>query len=131
MRPTQFEERTGRWIRKALKRDGIKSFTIRSQGFVTGDGGDYTIESLVRFTVFGGAQMTVLAECKHQGHPVERDELLTLYAKLLDVGAHKGVLFSTAGFQSDAVSFAKAKGIATCTVADRIYNYHTKRAFAN
>ena len=32
------------------------------------------IDVVVRLTLFSGAQVVVLAECKHQGRPIARDE---------------------------------------------------------
>jgi restriction system protein len=128
--PKELEHRVGRWIRSSLARDGIQNVTIEPQGVVTGDGGDYKIDSLVRITFLRGAELVLLAECKHQKRPVERDELLILEAKLTDVGAHKGILFSTAGFQSGALTYAEAKGIGTVTVADGKFTYDT-RAFGD
>jgi hypothetical protein len=45
--PKQFEDKVHHWLRRGLTRDGIRSFTMASQGVVTGDGGDYSIDSLV------------------------------------------------------------------------------------
>jgi hypothetical protein len=39
-------------------------------------------------------------------------------AKIQSVGAHKGIVFATKGFQSGAIQFAKSHGIALVTVAD-------------
>lgn len=43
----------------------------------------------------------------------ERSEVMILREKLLDVGGQKAILFSTAGFQSGALDYARAHGIAT------------------
>lgn len=98
--PKQFEPKVHRWLKTALMKDGIKEFTIEPQGIVEGDGGEYAIDSLVRITFAAGARITILAECKRCKRPVEREKMLALHAKLADVGAHKGMLFSTSGFQS-------------------------------
>jgi Protein of unknown function (DUF4238) len=44
------------------------------------------------------------------------------------VGAHKGVMFSTSGFQRGAVDFAKTHGIALVSVTEGRFMYETKSA---
>jgi restriction system protein len=124
--PEQFEDRTTRWIRRALKRDGLTDFTIEQQGVVTGRGGDYKIDALIRATILAGAEIKLLAECKHQRRPVSRDQIAALSDKLRDVGAHKGLLFSTSGFQAGATKLAGGHGISTIVVAEGKYMYLTK-----
>jgi restriction system protein len=51
---------------------------------------------------------------------------MLLNQKLQEIGAHKGMIFSTSGFQSGAIEFATEHGIATITVQDGKTNYHTK-----
>jgi restriction system protein len=51
---------------------------------------------------------------------------MLLHSKLQEVGAHKGMIFSTSGFQSGAIEFAQAHGIATLLVADEMTKYLTK-----
>ncbi|MGH8951905.1 MAG: restriction endonuclease, partial [Acidimicrobiia bacterium] len=77
-------------------------------------------------SVLGGAEITILAECKHLRRPVERAEVLELKAKLDDVHAHKGVMFSTSGFQSGAIKYADTHGIATVTVVAGEWLFETK-----
>jgi restriction system protein len=126
--PKQFEEQVNSWLRRTLSRDGVQSFTIEPQGTATGDGGEYAIDSLVSITLLRGARLVILAECKHLKRPVERDELLILEGKLRAVGAHKGMLFSTGGFQSGALDYAASQGIATLTVVNGRFMYETKTA---
>jgi restriction system protein len=51
---------------------------------------------------------------------------MVLEAKLRDVGAHKGMLFSTSSFQVGALKYADARGIATVTVVAGKWLYETK-----
>ena len=53
---------------------------------------------------------------------------MVLEAKLRDVSAHKGMLFSTSGFQRGAVEYATAHGIATIAVVNGTWLYETKGA---
>ncbi len=122
--PTEFELQVRDWLSRGGFR--LEDFQATHQGSVTGLGGDYSIDVLARLVLFSGAQIVVLAECKHRERPVERDEVLILEAKLRDVGAHKGMLFSTSGFQRGAIQLAGARGIATVTVLDGRWLYETK-----
>lgn len=80
--------------------------------------GEYEIDVTAEFDAFGGAKLVVLAECKRYSEPVKRDVVLALKAKRDALAAHKAMLFSTSGFQSGAVEYARAQGIALVTVEE-------------
>lgn len=125
--PSQFEETVLGWVQKwAL--DSGQQVETQHLGHVAGGGGSYKIDVLARIEVFGGAAVVILVECKHQRRPVEREDVMVLEAKLRDVGAHKGMLFSTSGFQKGALQYATAHGIATITVVDGTSLYETRGA---
>lgn len=113
------------WLRKCGP-TGDALIEAEHLGTITGVGGDYRIDVLVRLNIFGGAIVAILVECKHQRRPVERDEAMVLEAKLRDVGAHKGMLFSTSGFQKGAIQYATAHGIATIAVVNGKWLYETR-----
>ena len=127
--PTEFEEQVLSWLERSAAEQGLP-IKATPQGIVSGAGGDYSIDVLLESTLFG-ASLLVLVECKHQRRPVERDELIVLEGKLRDVGAHKGMLFSTSGFQSGAIKYAAAHGIATVTVVSGQWLFETKGAGAS
>ena len=122
--PEEFEREVQRWLKLAAPKGARCRF--QHQGVVNGAGGDYAIDVLVSFELFDGAAFLILVECKRQRRPVERDEVLILEGKLRDVGAHKGMLFSTSGFQDGAVKYAAAHGIATISFIDGKRLYITK-----
>jgi restriction system protein len=125
--PNEFEKLVLAWLRRCA--DGVNpQIEAEHLGVVQGAGGGYKIDVLVRLTVFGGAVVVVLVECKHQARPVEREDAMILEAKLRDVGAHKGMLFSTSGFQKGAIQYAAAHGIATVAVVYGEWLYETKAA---
>jgi len=126
--PDAFEKLVLDWLKVSA---GQSSLGIEAEhlGVVEGPGGEYKIDVLVTFTIFGGAQVKVLVECKHKGRRVEREDALILEAKLRDVAAHKGMLFSTSGFQKGALKYTDAKGIATVTVIAGKWLYETRAAF--
>ncbi|NYZ63429.1 restriction endonuclease [Luteimonas deserti] len=79
--------------------------------------GEYVFDVTARFEALG-AGFLVLVECKHHRRKVERQDVQVLHSKLQSVGAQKGMLFSTAGFQSGAIEYADAHGIALIQIKD-------------
>src|SRR5262249_44015072 len=68
------------------------------------------IDLLYKFR-FAGVDYLTLAECKTNGRPLSRDYVQVLADKVRSLGAHKGVLFSTSGFQRAAIRYAEARGV--------------------
>jgi restriction system protein len=95
---------------------------------LTGAGGAYEFDAVAEFRVFQGALIIVVVECKRYSSPVEREKVLSLSAKMRDVGAHKAMMFSTGGFQSGAIEFASTQGIALISFMDGKWAYLTRSA---
>ena len=81
---------------------------------------------VARFKRFQGAEFTVLVECKRYRNAVERDLVLALQAKLLDVKGQKAMMFSTGGFQSGAIEYASEYNVALITLKDGRSSYETR-----
>ena len=94
---------------------------------LTGGDGEYIIDVVATFSALG-AKFAVLVECKHHARAVERQDVQVLHSKLQSLGAQKAMLFATSGFQSGAVKFAAAHGIALVEVATGASNGHTRAA---
>ncbi|MGH7147819.1 MAG: restriction endonuclease [Nitrospiraceae bacterium] len=103
----------------------LHGYESQHREVVEGHDGEYEIDVTVRFGALG-ADFLVLVECKHYKNSVKREIVQSLHSKLLSVGAQKGMVFSTSGFQSGALEFAKAHGIATIQVAEGRTSYFTK-----
>ena len=125
--PAEFEETILAWLQK-WGHNGGQQIVAEHLGAITGGGGEYEIDVLVKIEVFGGATVIILVECKHQHRPVEREDVMVLEAKLRDVGAHKGMFFSTSGFQKGALRYATAHAIAAIAVVDGAWLYETRSA---
>jgi len=122
--PKEFEEQVLSWLK--ILSDDLNSFSVGHLKHLSGSGGDYEFDEVAEFIILNGAIIIVLIECKRYSRPVEREKILSLYAKLQDVGAHKAIIFSTSGFQSGALSYAKDRGIACLTFVDGDFLYETK-----
>lgn len=108
--PTAFEEYVGHVLR-ALK-EGLRDFKIEHRKLRKGANGEYEIDLEVSFRALGPTRFVVLVECKHHRARVKRDVVQVLHDRIRETGAHKGMVFSSAGFQSGAIEYAGTKGIA-------------------
>jgi restriction system protein len=124
--PEQFELQVKEWIEGSA--ESLESFEVTHLKSLEGDSGEYEIDVTAEFVVFGGAKIKVLIECKRYSNSVKRDVIMVMESKLRDSSAHKGMVFSTSGFQSGAIEYASKRGIATVTVQHGHTNYHTRSA---
>lgn len=122
--PEQFERQVHDWIKLSAK--GLKNFVITHLHKLKGDSGEYEIDAMAEFEVFDGAAIKVLVECKRYKSAVKRDVIMILESKIRDTNSHKGIVFSTSGFQKGAIEYAQKRGIATVTVQNGNTNYFTK-----
>ncbi|SCW97524.1 restriction endonuclease [Pseudomonas sp. NFACC05-1] len=121
--PIEFE----RHVRSMLDAMGNSLLDYRShhREVIPGVDGDYEIDVSARFAYLG-MEFLVLVECKHYKNPVKRETLQALYDKMHSVGAQKCAVFTTSGFQSGALKYAKVHKIATVKVVDGRSVYFTK-----
>ena len=98
--PGEYELQVLQWIRASA--GPLIDFDATHLKSLDDHGGEYEFDVVVEFSVFEGAKIIVLAECKRYSKPVERDKVLALHAKVQDTAAHKGIMFSTSGFQRGA-----------------------------
>ena len=122
--PQEYEKQVVNWLQSA--HESLEQFTVNHLEYLSGAGGEYEFDAVAKFTAFKGANFTVLVECKRYNRPIERDHVLTLWAKLQDTSAQKAMMFATFGFQSGALGFAKSKNIATITFIAGDFLYETK-----
>ena len=59
-----------------------------------------------------------LVECKWYNHKVDVSEVEEFRTKMDDIGAHKGLMFTTEGFQDGAIKVARAYGISLARLSD-------------
>ncbi|MBC8997830.1 restriction endonuclease [Pseudomonas sp. N40(2020)] len=125
---TEFEFLVRDWI---LKQGGeLTSLEVKHDVKVEAYDSTYQIDVLAKFQAFAGAEFIVLIECKKYRNAVERELVQVLHDKVRSLGAHKGMLFTTSGFQSGAIKYATAHGIALVSIVDGAATYHTRSAIA-
>lgn len=113
--PTQFELEVKLWI-DSLGANLLDYSSNHLEVIPTSDG-DYEIDVVAKFSALE-MNFKVLIECKHHKNPIKREVVQALHAKLTSTGAQKAAIFSTSGFQSGAIEYANAHGIAVARVAD-------------
>jgi hypothetical protein len=87
---------------------------------VEGLDGIYIMDVTARFQL-AGMNFLILFECKRHKDPVKRSDVQVLLTKLQSTGAQKGVVVAATGFQSGALEFAKAHGIACVRLVDKAW----------
>lgn len=123
LKPVEFELEV-RKILDALGHD-IQDYHSEHRERIQGTDGDYEIDVSVRFQALG-MSFLVLVECKHYKNPVKREVLQILYDRMRSVGAQKGAIFASSGFQSGALEYASTHNIATVSLVDGRSSYFTK-----
>src|SRR5437016_545584 len=91
----QFQEETAEFFR-SLECDA------QVEAKIIGARAEHNIDVWVRFTKFGLETKWVI-ECKDWNSAIPKEKVLALKSVVEDVGADRGILISTAGFQSGAV----------------------------
>lgn len=124
---TEFECLVRDWIAK--QGGELTSLKVTHDAKVEAYDSTYQIDVLAKFQAFAGAEFIVLIECKKYRNSVERELVQVLHDKVRSVGAHKGMLFTTTGFQSGAIKYATAHGIALVSIIDGVATYETRSAY--
>jgi restriction system protein len=104
----------------------LENFQVTRKEVLEGSDGEYEIDVIARFTILEGAAIVVLIECKHHKNSIKRELVQVLHSKLLSVGAHKAMMFTTASYQRGAIEFAKAHGISLVRFTDTELDYAVK-----
>lgn len=125
--PTEFEEFCLNTLSAYAKKEALQDFVIKHNQKIDAADSTYQIDVLAEYTALG-CKNTVIVECKKYTRSIERSVVAELYAKLQSIGAQKGILMSTSGFQSDAVKFAGAHGIALWQVCDCTIKHYSAAA---
>ncbi len=120
--PTEFEEYCLEILKGYAETEDLKDFLITHNVKIPASDGKYQIDVYAEFTAMG-AKFKVLCECKHYKSSVKRGKVAELHRKLESIGAQKAILISTSKFQSGAVEYANAHGIALIYVENYNFEY--------
>jgi hypothetical protein len=118
MRSAEYEVFVGALIKSLSANDLIVPSNIEHLKKFTGKTGQvYEIDLSYTFRVAEVDYLTII-ECKHWNHRVGRNVINYFKSVLEDIGAHKGIVVTTVGFQAGALGFAKKCRIALFKVTD-------------
>ncbi len=121
--PADYEKEVAKILR-ALGND-LPGFSVKTQERISTPDGRFRIDVTARFSQLGG-DFLVLVECKDHVRPVEREDVQVLADRMRVAHAHKGMLFSTNGFQKGAILYAKVNRIALVRFVEGGLTYVTK-----
>lgn len=116
--PTEFEVFCLEILNSYAEFEHLSDFSIQHNAHIPTDDGTYQIDVYASFTAMG-VEFKVITECKRYSTPVSREKVAVLNDKIKSLGAHKGILISTCGFQSGAYEYAKKHGIALLQIFDK------------
>jgi hypothetical protein len=108
--PQEFERSVAEYLVTQSRRSR-SGWHVAHNRLLWGADGQYQIDVTAQFTSLG-FRFLLLVECKHQRAPIKREQVAVLHQKVVSIGAQKGAVFSTSGFQRGALDFAQAHGIA-------------------
>lgn len=118
MTPEEYEIFVGNLVRILSANDLIVPPGIEHLKNFTGKTGEtYEIDLSYRFRIAEADYLTLI-ECKHWNRSVGRQVINCFRSIVDDIGAHKGIVVTTVGFQEGAVGFAMNCGIALFKVTD-------------
>jgi hypothetical protein len=121
--PKAYEEAVAA-IAKSMNLD-LVGWEVKHLDPIEGLDGTYIMDVTARFQL-AGMDFLILFECKRHKDPVKRSDVQVLLTKLQSTGAQKGVVVAATGFQSGALEFAKAHGIACVRLVDNAWTYITR-----
>ena len=115
---TEFEKYCLDILNAYAEAESLKDFCILHNQKVEANDGEYQIDVIAEFVALS-VGFKVIVECKRYTRPVEREKVIVLADKVRSLGAHKGILISTSGFQSGATEYARQHGIALLQIFDK------------
>jgi hypothetical protein len=96
----------------------LTDFSITHNTKIKTNDGEYQIDMCAEFVALS-VKFKVIVECKRNIRPIEREKVVVLSDKVRSIGAHKGILISTSGFQSGAIEYSRIHGIALIQIIDK------------
>jgi hypothetical protein len=118
MDSASYEKFVQNLLAKLISSDVVSSTDVwRLKTFYGKTGAHYEVDVSYEVNIAGFTYLT-LVECKYWNRPVGRNVVDGLRSIVQDIGAHKGMIVSTVGFQEGALIAAKGYGIGLMKVAD-------------
>ena len=127
---TEFELLCKDILTAYAEEENLKNFQIKHNVRIPEVDGTFQIDIFAEFYALK-TQFKVLVECKQYKNTVPRERIEILNSRLQSTGSQKGILMSTAGFQSGALQYAKEHGIALIQVFNTNELFHSYSSHEN
>lgn len=125
MNAQAYERFIGKIVEGLIKNDLVAPPGITHlKKFQGKTGALYEIDLSYTFRVVGAEYLTLI-ECKYWNKPVGRDIINSFKSIVEDIGAHKGIVVTTVGFQEGALVFAKKCGIGLFKASGRDHSLYS------
>ena len=107
------------FVVRELRKAGLEPTTVKVRDRIRAPGksDDYMVELGCSLRI-GEADRVVLIECRNERAPVSPDTITALGGKLAPAKAEHAMMFSTSGFEPDAIRTARTLGVPLFSVAD-------------
>lgn len=123
MTPVDFEKHVLQILESKTK--GLDHVKFVHNKVVEAYDGNYQLDGYIEFEVMGVLYKTIV-ECKHYKYPISREIVQKVYDNLRAIGAQKGIVVSTSNFQTGAIAYAKAHGIALIQMAETEETFYAR-----
>jgi Restriction endonuclease len=125
----EYERVVERLLQLAVNRAGYDDLqTYRLRKYPGKSGHEHTIDVSFEL-VIAGLRFLILVECKRYKRRVGIDDLMEFAYRVRDIGANKGVLVTTHGFQDGAIDVAKSEGIGLLIAARGKLHYYVGASY--
>lgn len=123
MNPIDFEKYSLQILQNQTK--GLDNVKFVHNKVVEAYDGNYQLDGYIEFEVMGVLYKTIV-ECKHYKNPISREVVQKVYDNIRAIGAQKGIVVSTSNFQSGAIDYARAHGIALIQMTETEDTFYTR-----
>lgn len=107
------------FLYESMKNKGYSNIEIKRNDFIVGKSNvKHEIDVVITYELFN-TKRYVLIECKnYSSRLVQKQDIGTLYSKVIDIPFSSGVIYSISGFSDGAKDFAKYYGIETIEISE-------------
>lgn len=116
--PRDFEKLCLDLLMKTKNFKSIKVNTVQHNRKEKTSDGEFQLDGYIEYELLN-VKHKVIIECKKYTRPVQRSVVMELKPKLESIGAQKGIVMSTSGFQKGAIEYAKQHGIGLIQVVEK------------
>lgn len=116
--PTDFEKLCIDLLIKTKGFDKLENVIVEHNRKELVNGQKYQLDGYIEYDLLE-VRHKVIVECKRYKNPVSREKVSVLKDKVQELGAQKGILITTCGYQEGAMNYAKEHGIGLMRVVDK------------